>query len=241
LAFAGASGAVGATAAWASAIGESDLGLKRVIPPSAEANAKVRGAGSPGASVQSAGNRRFTISDGGISAKVRATVEDGSAGSPARVLEPANRPPTVAPPRRARHAITPVLIRLDRPRMSTHARCPQWPSSCFQTERNYGCGGTFLRSFLCSARGLRPMTRQCWPCRRRRPWMTEKARRFRRALSSREREDCGLCRLFLHYRLFVLSLTLGRLRTSAGTLGKGSLNLLDRFGLGDALHRRDLA
>ena len=160
MAFTGASGAVGATAACASAIGESDLGLKRVIPPSAEANAKVRGAGSPGASVQSAGNRRFTVSDGGISAKVRATVEDGSAGSPARVLEPANRPPTVAPPRRARHAITPVLIRLDRPRMSTHARCPQWPSSCFQTERNYGCGGTFLRSFLCSARGLRPMTRQ---------------------------------------------------------------------------------
>src|SRR4029077_18564991 len=86
LAFTGASGAVGATAAWASAIGESDLGLKRVIPPSAEANAKVRGAGSQGASVQSAGNRRFTVSDGGISAKVRATVEDGSAGSPARVL-----------------------------------------------------------------------------------------------------------------------------------------------------------
>ena len=137
MAFTGASGAVG----------ESDLGLKRVIPPSAEANAKVRGAGSPGASVQSAGNRRLTVSDAGISAKVRATVEDGSAGSPARVLEPANRPPTVAPPRRARHAITPVLIRLDRPRMSTHARCPQWPSSCFQTERNYGCGGTFLRFF----------------------------------------------------------------------------------------------
>jgi len=85
------------------------------------------------------------------------------------------------------------------------------------------------------------MTRQYWPCRRRRPWMTKKARRFRRALSSREREDCGLCRLFLHYRLFVLRLALGRLRTPAGTLGKGSLNLLDRFGLSDALHRRDLA
>ena len=63
----------------------------------------------------------------------------------------------------------------------------------------------------------------------------KKARRFHRALSSREREDCGLCRLFLHYRLFVLRLALGRLRTPAGTLGKGSLNLLDRFGLGDSL------
>src|SRR6476660_9179572 len=71
--------------------------------------------------------------------------------------------------------------------------------------------------------------------------MTKKARRFRRALSSREREDCGLCRLFLHYRLFVLSLTLGRLRTSAGTLRNGTLNLLDRFVVCDALHRRDLA
>src|SRR3954466_14018681 len=97
------------------------------MPPSAEANAKVRGAGSPGASVQSAGNRRFTVSDGGISAKVRATVEDGSAGSPARVLEPANRPPIAAPPRRARHAITPVLIRLDRPRMSTTPVVPNGP------------------------------------------------------------------------------------------------------------------
>ena len=69
------------------------------------------------------------------------------------------------------------------------------------------------------------MTRQCWPCRRRRPWMTEKARRFRRALSSREREDCGLCRLFLHYRLFVLSLTLGRLRTSAEMPPSETVNL----------------
>jgi len=100
--------------------------------------------------------------------------------------------------------------------------------------------GHFFGSFLCFGRGLRPMTRQYWRCQRRRP-DDKKARRFRRAPSSREREDCGLCRLFLHYRLFILSLALGRLRTAAGTLGKGSLNLLDRFGLGDALHRRDLA
>jgi hypothetical protein len=101
-------------------------------------------------------------------------------------------------------------------------------------------GGHFFGSFLCSGRGLRPMAGST--CRVGDGALDEKkARRFRRALSSREREDCGLCRLFLHYRLFVLSLTLGRLRTPAGTLGKGSLNLLDRFGLGDALHRRDLA
>ena len=117
------------------------------MPPSAEANANVRGAGSPAASVQLAGKRKFTVSDGGISARVATTVEDGSAGRPARVLKPAARPPSPAPPRRARHAMTLVLTRLDCPRMSTHARCPQYRSSCFQTERNYGCAGTFLRPF----------------------------------------------------------------------------------------------
>ena len=158
LAFTGASEAVGATAAWASAIGENDLGLKRVIPPSAEANAKVRGAGSPAASVQLAGKRKFTVSDGGISAGVAATGEDGPAGRLARALKPAARPPTPTPPRRARHAMTLVLIRLGRPRMSTHARCPQYPSSCFQTERNYGCAWTFFGLFPCSRRGLLPLT-----------------------------------------------------------------------------------
>ena len=46
----------------------------------------------------------------------------------------------------------------------------------------------------------------------------------------------GLRRLVLDHGLFF-----GRLRTAARALGEGGFDLLDRFGLGDALDRRDLA
>src|SRR5262249_31449512 len=67
------------------------------------------------------------------------------------------KPPTPAPPIMARHAITLVLIplerldrldRLDRPRMFPQPVVPNAASSSFQTKRNYGCPGTFVRSFI---------------------------------------------------------------------------------------------
>src|SRR5262245_58392355 len=51
----------------------------------------------------------------------------------------------------------------------------------------------------------------------------------------------GLRRLFLYHLVVAFRLAFGRLRTTAGSLGERGLDLLDRFGLGDALHRRDLA
>src|ERR671934_2565748 len=49
-----------------------------------------------------------------------------------------------------------------------------------------------------------------------------------------ERSGC----LVLYYRLVV---GVGRLGTPAGAFGQGRLDLLDCFGLGDALHDRDFA
>jgi hypothetical protein len=63
---------------------------------------------------------------------------------------------------------------------------------------------------------------------------------IRRALSNRKllrREVPRLGRFFLDDRI-VLSL---RLRTAARPLGQCGLDFLDRFGLGDPLHRRHFA
>src|SRR5215475_12748187 len=134
---------------------------------SADANASILDTGSTSASAQSAGKRKFTLSDGAISATAAATVaativDDASCGeeSPARALKPATRPPTPAPPRMARHASTLLLIPqdrlpLDRPRMfpRTADFTPNVASSSLQSERNYGCAGTFLRRLSPFPRG----------------------------------------------------------------------------------------
>src|SRR5271170_1138212 len=66
----------------------------------------------------------------------------------------------------------------------------------------------------------------------------KKARHDRRAFAFRcEASDLALCRLFLDDGfLFRLGL-----RTAARTLGERRFDLLDRFGLGDALHGGNLA
>src|SRR5262245_63078272 len=104
------------------------------IPLSADASASILDTGSTSASAQSAGKRKFTLSDGAMSAlAATTTVDDASCGeeSPARALKPAARPPSPAPPRMARHASTlllipqdRLLIRLDRPRMSPRTADP---------------------------------------------------------------------------------------------------------------------
>src|SRR6266508_891142 len=81
--------------------------------------------GSTGASTQSAGKRRFTVSDGAIRATAATTVDDGGGGeSPSRALNPAAKPPTPAPPKTARQATTLLLILLDSPRMSPNPLTP---------------------------------------------------------------------------------------------------------------------
>src|SRR5262249_33091037 len=106
--------------------------MNRAIPLSADANASILDTGSTSASAQSAGKRKFTLSDGAISATVAATIVDdaGCGERPARALKPATRPPSPAPPRMTRHASTllliplDLLIRLDRPRMSPRTADP---------------------------------------------------------------------------------------------------------------------
>src|SRR5262249_22462616 len=146
---------------------------------SADANASILDTGSTSASAQSAGKRKFTLSDGAMSATVATIVDDaativddaativddagcgGCGGRFARALKPAARPPAPAPPRMARHASTlllmpqDLLIPLDRPRMSprTADLAPNVASSSLQTERNYGCAGTFLRRISPCPRG----------------------------------------------------------------------------------------
>src|SRR5215813_10357775 len=120
---------------------------------SADASASILDTGSTSASVQSAGKRKFTLSDGAMSATAAATIVDdaGCGERPARALKPATRPPTPAPPRMARHASTLLLIPQDRlplyrPRMSPRSAdfTSNVASSSLQSERNYGCAGTFL-------------------------------------------------------------------------------------------------
>src|SRR5262245_64537437 len=103
------------------------------IPLSADASASILDTGSTSASAQSAGKRKFTLSDGAMSATAAATiVDDAGCGeeSPARALKPAARPPSPAPPRMARHASTLLLIPQnllipeDRPRMSPRTADP---------------------------------------------------------------------------------------------------------------------
>jgi hypothetical protein len=45
-----------------------------------------------------------------------------------------------------------------------------------------------------------------------------------------------LCRLLLHHRILVLAFALGGLGTATRAFGQSGFDLLDRFGLGDALH-----
>src|SRR5262249_28491074 len=126
------------------------------MPVSADANANILDTGSTSASAQSAGKRKFTQSDGAISAMAATTVDDVGCGErPARALNPATRPPTAAPPRTAMHASTLLLMPLERPRMSprTADPTPNVASSSLQTERNYGCAGTFLRRLSPCPRG----------------------------------------------------------------------------------------
>src|SRR5215471_11520963 len=52
-------------------------------------------------------------------------------------------------------------------------------------------------------------------------------------------EEAESGRLLLDH--LVVGLAVGGLRTAARALGEGGLDLLDRLGLGDALHRRNLA
>src|SRR5262249_57486883 len=73
------------------------------------------------------------------------------------------------------------------------------------------------------------------------PGSNRKARRRRRASGLLWGSDGRLRRLFLHHHVFVLALALRGLGTAAGTLGKRGFDLLDRLGLGDALHHRDFA
>src|SRR5262249_25285049 len=104
-------GASTMTAASASLSAQGGRGANRAIPLSADANASILDTGSTSASAQSAGKRKFTLSDGAMSATAAATiVDDASCGeSPARALKPAARPPSPAPPRMARHASTLLL------------------------------------------------------------------------------------------------------------------------------------
>src|SRR5215470_10036072 len=60
---------------------------------------------------------------------------------------------------------------------------------------------------------------------------------WRRAFEFPTVTECGGLRRFV----LDFGLVLARLRTATRTLGERRLNLLDRLGLGDALHRRDLA
>src|SRR5262249_56368940 len=78
---------------------------------SADASASNLGTGSTSASAQSAGQRKFTLSDGAMSATAAATIVDdaGCGERPARALKPATRPPTPAPPSTATHASTLLL------------------------------------------------------------------------------------------------------------------------------------
>src|SRR5215475_2673292 len=92
-------------------------GLKNV-PGSADANVTVGDICSAWASAQSAGKRKFTVSEGAMLAMVATTVDDGSGVRLSRALKPAARPPSPAPPIMARQANTLLLIPLDRPRMS---------------------------------------------------------------------------------------------------------------------------
>src|SRR5258708_35450667 len=78
-----------------------------------------------------------------------ATIVDDACGErPARTLKPAAKPPTPAPARMARQPTTLLLIPLDSPRIFPRPDYAQWHSSSLQTERNYGCAGTFLRRFF---------------------------------------------------------------------------------------------
>src|SRR5262249_39562380 len=132
----------GALASFTAYVG---CGLKSIMPGSADANVTVGAAGSAAVSAHSAGKRKPTLSEGAISATAATTVVEVWGVRPARTLKPAANPPTPAPPRMARHAITLVLIPLDRPRMFPQPVFPNAASSSLQTERNYGYPGTFLR------------------------------------------------------------------------------------------------
>src|SRR5215471_2167176 len=168
---AGGLGTAEASATLAGAAGAAGFGVASTMT-GAYANASIRDTGSTAASAQSAGKRKFTLSDGARSASAMspramsaravsaaaATIVDDAAGCserPSRALKPAARPPTPAPPRMARHASTLLLIPQDRPRMSprTADPAPNVASSSLQTERNYGCAGTFLRRLSPCPRG----------------------------------------------------------------------------------------
>jgi hypothetical protein len=93
--------------------------VNREISPSADANASILDTGSAAASAQSAGKRKFTQSEGAMSAMAATTVDDAGCGErPVRAFKPAARPPIPAPPRMAMHASTLLLMPLERPRMS---------------------------------------------------------------------------------------------------------------------------
>src|SRR6516225_8165029 len=118
-------------------------------PLSAEANASMRDTGSTAASAQSAGKRKFTQSDGAMSAMAATTVDDAGCGErPSRALNPATRPPTAAPPRTAMHAST--LLLMERPRMSPRtADLPQtWLHLLCKPSVIMAAPGHFFGDFL---------------------------------------------------------------------------------------------
>src|SRR5262249_59316926 len=134
---------------------------------------------------------------------VATIVDDTCAERPARVFKPAAKLPTPAPTRMATQPTTLLLIPLDNPRIIPRPACPEWCSSSLQTERNYGCAGTFLRRFFLVRQGVSTNP----PCRlwhqRKSPPSHPPFRTFA--------DGTGSGCLFLHHRVIVLAL--GRLRT----------------------------
>src|SRR5215470_16098129 len=149
-------------------------------PLSAEANASMRDTGSTAASAQSAGKRKFTQSDGAMSAMAATTVDDAGCGErPSRALNPATRPPTAAPPRTAMHASTLLLMPLERPRMSPRtADLPQtWLHLLCKPSVIMAAPGHFFGDFLLVREGVSPV--RPWPA----PGITKARRRRRASLS----------------------------------------------------------
>src|SRR5262252_2897717 len=172
-------------------------------PLSAEANASMRDTGSTAASVQSAGKRKFTQSDGAMSAMAATTVDDAGCGErPSRALNPATRPPAAAAPRTAMQASTPLLMPLERPRMFPRtADLPQtWLHLLCKPSVIMAAPGHFFGDFLLVREGVstvRPLPA---------PAITKARRRRRASLSSRAARR--LCRLFLHRHIHILILAL---------------------------------
>src|SRR2546423_5093254 len=123
------------------------------MPGSADASVTLGTTGSAEGSAQSAGKRKLTVSEGAILAMDATTVVDGCGESPARTLNPAAKPPTPAPPIMARHAITLVLIPLDRRRMFPQPVFPMGLHLLRNPSVIMAAPGTFLRCLSLCPRG----------------------------------------------------------------------------------------